>query len=68
MDFCRMKKSVTPAQSVEHIESGHRIFVHTATATPNVLINALKERHSDLRGVKIHHLHTEGNAPYTHPD
>lgn len=54
----------TPAQAVQHIKTGDHVFIHTAGATPNVLVNAMTERHSELRDVKIYHMHTEGHAPY----
>lgn len=50
------------------IKSGQSVFIQTAAATPNVLVNALTERHDELKGVRIYHLHTEGDAPYTNPD
>ncbi|MEQ8473220.1 MAG: acetyl-CoA hydrolase/transferase C-terminal domain-containing protein [Marinoscillum sp.] len=63
-----MKNSVTPTQAVQLIKSGQSVFIQTAAATPNVLVNALTGRHDELRGVRIYHLHTEGDAPYTNPD
>lgn len=63
-----MKNSVTPTQAVQLIKSGQSVFIQTAAATPNVLVNALTERHVELKGVRIYHLHTEGDAPYTNPD
>lgn len=63
-----MKNSVTPTQAVQLIKSGQSVFIQTAAATPNVLVNALTERHDELKGVRIYHLHTEGDAPYTNPD
>lgn len=59
-----MKNFTTPAQAVQHIKSNDRIFIHTAGATPNVLIDAMAERHAELRNVQIYHMHTEGKAPY----
>lgn len=62
-----MKNATTPAQAVQSIKSNDHVFVHTAGATPNVLTEALTQRHEELRNVKIYHLHTEGKAPYTDP-
>lgn len=63
-----MTKITSPAQAVQHIKSNDRIFIHTAGATPNVLVDALAERHQELRNVKIYHMHTEGKAPYAKPE
>lgn len=54
--------------AVAGIQSGQRVFVHGACATPHVLIDALVRRAADLRDVKITHLHTSGTAPYTAPE
>ncbi|MEQ9302748.1 MAG: 4-hydroxybutyrate CoA-transferase, partial [Marinoscillum sp.] len=62
-----MKNSVTPTQAVQLIKSGQSVFIQTAATTPNVLVNALTERHVELKGVRIYHLHTEGDTPYTNP-
>jgi acyl-CoA hydrolase len=42
------------------------VFLHGAAATPTPLIEALAAR-TDLEGVRIVHLHTEGPAPYVAP-
>ena len=58
------KRAVSPAEVVSPIRSGMTVFVHGAAATPLLLIEALSER-TDVERVRIVHLHTEGNAPYT---
>lgn len=55
----------TAREAVEVVQSGHRIFVQGACATPTVLIEALVERGDELRDVEIVHLHTYGPTPYT---
>lgn len=40
-----------------------RVFVHGAAATPHPLLQALCAR-TDLTGVTLYHLHTEGPAPW----
>lgn len=55
---------VSAAEAVRHVESGNRIYVQAAAATPHALINALVERYDELRDVEIVHLHTEGPAIY----
>lgn len=55
---------VTPQEAVSVIRSGDRIFIHTAAAAPQILVQALAERGDELRNVQIYQLHTEGPAPY----
>lgn len=59
-----MYKAVTPHEVVELIKSGDRVFVHSAAAAPQVLINAMTNRADELREVEIVHLHIDGEAPY----
>jgi 4-hydroxybutyrate CoA-transferase len=56
----------TPAEVVARISSGAKVFVHGAAATPRPLLEALARR-TDLEGVTLYHLHTEGDAPWTAP-
>ena len=49
------------------VESGMRVFVHTAAAAPRLLVEALAERAESLHDVEVIHLHTEGAAPYVRP-
>lgn len=59
-----MYSSTSPNEVVELIKSGDRVFVHSAAASPQVLINAMTERANELRDVEIVHLHIDGDAPY----
>lgn len=63
-----MGKYVTAAEAVNVVQSGNRVYVQAAAATPTVLTKALTERASELRDVEICHLHTEGEAPYANPE
>jgi acyl-CoA hydrolase len=54
----------SPEEAVAVIRSGHRVFVHTAAATPQRLVAAMAARAPELSGVEVVHLHTEGPAPY----
>ena len=55
----------TAGEAVRIVESGHRIFVQGACATPTALLQALVERGDELRDVEVVHLHTYGPTPYT---
>ena len=59
-----MGKYVSAAEALKVVQSGNRIYVQAAAATPTVLTKALAERASELRNVEVCHLHTEGEAPY----
>ena len=56
-------RAVSAADVVASVESGHRLFVHGACATPAPLVEALCAR-TDLSGVSLYHLHTSGPAPF----
>lgn len=60
-------RTVDAADAVARIRSGMRVFVHGAAATPTPLLEALTRR-TDLEGVTLYHLHTEGPAPWTAPE
>lgn len=51
--------------AVAIVESGNRVFVQGACATPTPLIEAIVARGASLRDVEFTHLHTYGLAPYT---
>ncbi len=59
-------RAFTPSEVVARITSGMKVFVHGAAATPRPLLEALARR-TDLEGVTLYHLHTEGDAPWTAP-
>jgi acyl-CoA hydrolase len=57
------RRAVTPDEALACVQSGMRIFVHGAAATPTPLLEALARR-SDLADVKLFHMHTQGPAPF----
>ena len=58
---------VTAADAVKNIRSGERVFLHSAAATPQLLVDALTARGNELRGIELVSIHTEGSAPYLDP-
>ena len=58
---------VSADEAVKVVKSGDHIHFSSVAAAPKVLIDALCRRGDagELRDVRIHHLHTEGPAPYT---
>jgi acyl-CoA hydrolase len=59
-------RAASPAEVVAHVRSGMTVFLHGAAATPVPLVEALGAR-TDLEGVRVVHLHTEGPAPHAAP-
>ena len=51
-------------EAIAVVQTGHRVFVHTAAATPQVLVKALAKHAKNLQNVEVVHLHTEGESPY----
>lgn len=59
-----MPKYDSANKAVEIVQSNNRVFIHTAAAAPQRLLNALTERHASLKNVEFISAHTEGEAPY----
>ncbi len=59
-------KAVTPKEAVKVIKSGDHIHLSSVASTPQCLVDAMCERgkNGEFKNVYVHHLHTEGNAPY----
>ena len=47
------KKFITAAEAVQCIKSGDRVFIHGSAATPVCLVQALQQRHSELKNVEL---------------
>ncbi len=60
-------KFISADEAVKFVRSGDHIHFSSVASAPKVLIDALCRRgdNGELRDVRIHHLHTEGEAPYT---
>jgi acyl-CoA hydrolase len=52
---------------VAHVQSGHRVFIHGAAATPTPLLQALCRR-TALEAVSLYHLHLAGECPIAAPE
>ena len=65
-----MLKFVTAEEAVKVIKSNDTIHIHGVASAPQVLIQAMCERgrRKEFKNVHIHHLHTEGEAPYANPE
>jgi len=60
-------RAVSAAEAVRSVKSGDRAFVHGAGATPTELMTALCAR-TELEGVELFHMHTNGPTPWAEPD
>lgn len=60
-------KFVSAEEAVKVVKSGDHIHLSSVAAAPGILIDALCKRgdNKEFKDVRIHHLHTEGAAPYT---
>ena len=60
---------VSAEEAVKVVKSGDHIHLSSVASAPRILIEALCKRGEagELKDVRIHHLHTEGNAPYADP-
>ena len=56
----------TAEEAVKVIKSGDHIHLSSVASAPQCLIKAMCERGAakEFRDVHVHHLHTEGPAPY----
>ena len=63
-------KIVTPDEAVSAIRPGDHIHLSSVASAPQCLITAMcrRGRAGQLRDIRIHHLHTEGPAPYAEPE
>ncbi|MDX1686134.1 MAG: acetyl-CoA hydrolase/transferase C-terminal domain-containing protein [Saprospiraceae bacterium] len=56
---------ITSAETaLDQVRSGDNVFIHTAAAAPQHLVQALAGRAKDISNINIYQLHTEGVAPY----
>ena len=60
-------RAVSAADVVARVPSGARVFIHGAAATPVPLVDALAAR-TDVEGLRVYHLHTQGTAAHCESD
>ncbi len=62
-------KFITAEEAVKVIKSGDHVHLSSVASAPQILIKAMCERGAagELKDVHVHHLHTEGPAPYADP-
>ncbi len=59
-------KFISADEAVKVVKTGDHIHLSSVASAPKILIDALCRRGDagEFRDVRIHHLHTEGEAPY----
>ena len=55
---------ISAREAVRSVRSGDHVHLSSIASVPQILIEALAERASELEDVHFHHFHTEGAAPY----
>ncbi|MDM8527249.1 GNAT family N-acetyltransferase [Anaerolineales bacterium HSG24] len=60
-------KITTPKAAVSKIRSGQRVFIGSGAAEPQLLVQSLAERGTELTDTQIVHILTLGIAPYASP-
>ncbi len=63
-------KFTTASEAVKVIKSGDHVHLSSVASVPQILVRAMVERGraGELKNVRVHHLHTEGEAPYAAPE
>ena len=67
--MAKLYNAVSAEEAVKVIKSGDHVHIRSVSCAPLCLIEAMCERgeRGELKDVHIHHLHTEGEAPYVEP-
>ena len=67
--MAKLYNAVSSEEAVKVIKSGDHVHISSVSCAPMCLIEAMCERgeRGELKDVHIHHLHTEGPAPYVDP-
>ncbi len=63
-----MPRHTSPSDAVACIQSGQRVFIHGAAATPSFLVDALVAQADRLQDVELIHIHVTGDVPYARPE
>lgn len=59
---------IPAAEAVKSIEPGHRVFIHGSAATPVALVNALLDRHVELKDIELISITCLGNIAFDKPE
>ena len=59
---------ISAQEAVRAVRSGDHVHLSSIASVPQILVEALAGRASELQDVHFHHFHTEGAAPYAEGD
>lgn len=57
----------TPAEAIQYVKNGQRVFVHGSAATPSSLVGALLDRAGEITGIEIVAISTLGELDWNRP-
>ena len=63
----RSEKYTSAQEAIKSIQSGMRVFIHGSAATPIHLIQAMQQRHAELRNVELVSITTLGEVDFDNP-
>ncbi len=65
-----MIRFTSAEEAVKVIKSNDRVHLSSVAVTPHHLIDAMmaRGRNGEFKNVRVHHIHTEGPAPYAGPE
>lgn len=61
-------KIIQASEAVRYIHSGNRVFIHGGAATPVHLVNAMQQRHSELKNVELVSITSLGDVNFDQPE
>ncbi len=56
---------ITAEEAVKMVKSGNRVFLHGSAATPTLIIDALQNRHQELKNVELISITTLGDSNFS---
>lgn len=59
---------ISAAEAVQCIQSGNRVFLHGSASTPATLIEAMQNRHTELKNVELVSITNLGNVDFNKPE
>jgi acyl-CoA hydrolase len=63
----RPEKYTSAEEAMKSIQSGMRVFIHGSAATPIHLIQAMQQRHAELKNVELVSITTLGEVDFDNP-
>lgn len=64
----KQEQYIAAEEAVRCIQSGNRVFLHGSAATPITLIEAMQNRHAELKNVELVSITSLGEADFNKPE